>query len=93
MKSRQLAPLLCLRLIVKQKTFIEYFVLEYNASSSTRHTRGQVGNRGLWVGWGEIKIKMPLRNNLSRLSVEEKKCLRLIVKGKYMYVNILFRLL
>ena len=45
------------------------------------------------VGWGKIKIKMPLRNNLSRLSVEEKKCLRLIVKGKYMNVNILFRLL
>ena len=50
-------------------TFIEYLVLEYNASSSTHHTREQVGNRGLW---GEIKIKMPLRNNLSRLSVEEK---------------------
>ena len=41
---------------------------------NNRDTRGQVGNRGLWVGWGEIKIKikMPLRNNLSRLSVEEK---------------------
>ena len=72
MKSRRLAPLLCLRLIVKQETFIEYLVLEYNASSSTHHTRGEVGNRGLWVGWGKIKIKMPLRNNLSRLSVEEK---------------------
>ena len=78
---------------MKQETFIEYLVLEYNASSSTHHTRGQVGNRGLWVGWGKIKIKMPLRNNLSRLSVEEKKCLRLIVKGKYVNVNILFRLL
>ena len=57
MKSRQLAPLLCLHLIVKQDTFIEYLVLEYNASSSTRHTRGQVGNRGLWVGWGKLKSK------------------------------------
>ena len=53
-KSRQLAPLLCLRLIVKQETFIEYLVLEYNASSSTRHTRDR-WETGVY-GWGGGKL-------------------------------------